>query len=171
MVTTGATSWFGFKAGSGVNGVNVSDLTLYMDWPGFVSGTTNVPAVIQSTVPQVAGGTDAFGNLITAFTFKTTIVSGGTTTGNVWYSIWVPHSLLNNSTQVYADIGFNFNGNSTNFNVLTTDTTLRSYDIVYTGANWPNTTYRVFSNNGGYNQGSSGVVDTTDNFIRGGSLI
>jgi hypothetical protein len=171
MFTNGASSWYGFQSGSGVNGANASDLLIYMDWPGFINGTSNVPAAISASVPQTSGGSDGEGNSIEAYKFVTTEVSGGTTTGNVWYSIWVPHSLLNNSSQVYSQIEVNFAGSPTSLSSLNTDSSLRSIDVVYNGSNWPNGTYRVFSNNGGFNQGSSGVVDTTSNYFRGGTLI
>ena len=171
MFNGGAASWFGFQGGSGVNGANIPDLSIYIDWPGFVTGTTNVPPVIRVPVPQTTGGNDSQGNFIDAFVFETAEVLASTTTGNVWYSIWVPHSLLDSSTKVYSDVQFNFAGSPGGLSPLTTDSSLRSKDIVYTGSNWPNGTYRVFSSNGGWNQGASGVVDTTANYIRGGSLI
>jgi len=147
MFNNGASSWFGFQSGSGVNGANASDLLIYMDWPGFINGTSNVPAALTALVPH------------------------GTTTGNIWYSIWVPHSLLNNSSQVYSQIEINFAGSPTTLTPTNTDSTLRSIDVVYNGSNWPNGTYRVFSNNGGFNVGSIGVVDTTSNYFKGGTLI
>jgi hypothetical protein len=171
MFNTGASSWYGFQGGSGVNGTNVADLKIYMDWPGFVNGTANVPPVIKVPVPQVTGGSDSQGNPIDAFVFETAEIIANTTTGNVWYSIWVPHSLLDSSSLVYGDVQFNFAGAPNSLSPLTTDSTLRRFDITYTGSNWPNGTYRVFSSNGGWNQGASGVVDTTANYIRGGSLI
>jgi len=143
-----------------------------MDWPGHVTGTTNnLNGTILGNVSQTSGGFDSFGNAIVAYTFETIEVPANTVTGDIWYSIWVPHSLLDNSSKVYSTIQVNFNGSPTSLTSLTTDSTLRSIDVVYTGTNWPNTTYRVFSNNGGYNQGSSGVLDTTENYFRGGSLI
>ena len=172
MADNGATTWYGFQGGTGVNGANASQLELYMDWPGHVTGTTNnLNGTILGNVSQTSGGFDSFGNAIVAYTFETIEVPANTVTGDIWYSIWVPHSLLDNSSKVYSTIQVNFNGSPTSLTSLTTDSTLRSIDVVYTGTNWPNTTYRVFSNNGGYNQGSSGVLDTTENYFRGGSLI
>ena len=167
----GSASWYGFQS-NGTGGVNATGLQTYMDWPGFVTGTTNnTNGTIQVSVPQSGGGVDSFGNAISQYAFVTAEVPTNTVTGNIFYSIFVPHSLLNNSTKVYSEILVNYLGSPNSLSALGTDPTLRVIDVVYNGPNWPNTTYRVFSGGGGYNQGSPGVTDTNANYFKGGSLI
>jgi hypothetical protein len=166
-----ATSWYGFWT-SGVAGINATDLLIYMDWPGFKNGTTNVPAVIEIEIPQTTGGFDSYGNSIEAYKFFTTEVTANTTTGNVWYSIFAPPIKTNN--KVYSSIGINYANAPTTLVNTSTEPTVYVYNIGYPGINWINGAYRVYTQSAvgnGFNTGSVGVTDATNNYFRGGTLI
>jgi hypothetical protein len=170
-MVTNATSWYGFWT-SGVAGINVTDLEIYMDWPGFKNGTTNVPAVIEIEIPQTSGGFDSYGNSIEAYKFYTTEVTANTTTGNVWYSIFAPPIKTNN--KVYSSIGINYANAPTTLVNTSTEPTVYVYNIGYSGSNWINGTYKVYTQSAvgnGFNTGSVGVTDATNNYFRGGTLI
>lgn len=142
----------------------------YMDWPGFVTGTTNVPPVIKATIPQTSGGVDAFGNAIEAYKFVTTEVTGGTTTGAVQYVVLAPYSLTNN--KIYSSIGISFVNSPLVLTDTTTDILLNPVNITYTATTWANTTYRIYtqSPNTGFSNGTFGITDPTNNYFRGGTL-
>lgn len=167
-------TWQGFWATGNpdftIPGV-LDDFLYYMDWPGFVTGTTNVPPVIKTTVPQTSGGSDAFGNAIEAYKFVTTEITGGTTTGIVQYVVLVPLSLTDN--KVYSNVGINFNNSPLTLTYTTTDNLLYSQNITYISTNWANTTYRIYSQspNTGFSTGIEYVTDPTNNYFRGGTLI
>lgn len=165
-------NWLGFQA-SGLPQwpTDLADFLYWMDWTGFVTGTTNVPPVIQQSVPQSTGGTDAYGNSIEAYKFLTTQIAANTTTGNIYYVVLAPISMTNN--QVYSNIGISYTNTPTVLTSITTDTNLRGTNIGYSGANWGNTNYRVYSQsqNNGFNTGAAAVTDTTNNYFRGGTLI
>ena len=164
-----ATSWYGFWT-SGNVGINAADLAIYMDWPGFVNGTSNVPRAIEITIPQTSGGVDSFGNAIEAYKFLTTQVNAGNI-GDIWYSIFAPVSQTNNQT--YNTIGFNYAGSPSTLTYTSTDPATYSGNIVYTGPNWTLSTYKAYSQSaqgGGMNQGSFGVTDSTNNYFKGGTL-
>ena len=168
----GATSWFGFQnSGLPVFPGDLSDFLYWMDWPGFYTGTTNVPSTIKQTIPQSGGGTDSYGNTIEAYKFYTTQIPANSTTGNIYYVVLAPKSMTNN--QVYSNIGINYNNAPNSLITTTTDSGVRGQDIVYSGSNWVNSTYRVYtqSPNNGFNTGVAGVTDTTNNYFRGGTLI
>lgn len=161
----GESGWYGFQAGSGVNGANADGLAAYMDWPGWQSGTeNNLLGALTSPVPTTDGGFDALGLPLNAGSFETVEFPANTLRGNVWYSFWVPLVLLE---ALPTNVLVSFDGENC-LNSLTTESSLRQIDVIYTGPNWPNTTYRVFSGNGGFNQGASGVWDTTTNYFKGG---
>lgn len=165
----GESAWYGFQAGSGVNGAYADGLAAYMDWPGWQSGTeNNLLGALTSTVSTIDGGLDAYGNDRIAGSFETVKVPANTLRGNVWYSFWVPLVLLEAGGALPTNSLVNFDSSSCNLNSLNVESSLRQIDVIYTGPNWPNTTYRVFSGNGGFNQGASGVWDTTTNYFKGG---
>lgn len=168
----GATNWYGFQtSGPPTFPGDVNDFLYYMDWPGFYTGTTNVPAVIKQSIPQTSGGNDSYGNPIEAYKFYTTQIPANSTTGNIYYVVLAPLSMTNN--QVYQNIGINYNNSPNSLVTTTTDSGLRAQNINYSGSNWVNTTYRVYtqSQNNGFNTGVAGVTDTTNNYFRGGTLI
>ena len=164
-----ATSWFGFWAGGTFN---ANDFKIYMDWPGFVTGTTNIPSAIQMVIPQTNGGLDAYGNAIEAYKFVTTQVAANTTTGNIWYSVAAPPSKTNN--QVYQTIGINYANQPTTLVAVSTEPTIYSANVAYNGSNWATASYKVYTQsaaNNGFNTGIPGVIDSTNNYFRGGTLI
>jgi hypothetical protein len=169
----GATNfWYGFQSsGLPTFPAQLSDFLYWMNWPGFYTGTTNVPAVIKQTIPQSGGGTDSYGNTIEAYKFYTTQIPANSTTGNIYYVVLAPKSMTNN--QIYDNIGINYNNAPNSLVTTTTDSGVRAQDINYSGSNWVNSTYRVYtqSPSNGFNIGVAGVTDATNNYFRGGTLI
>ena len=169
-----ATGWFGFQLTGLPTSSDVADVLIWMDWPGFKYGTTNVPPVITAPVPQTTTGTnDAYGNPIQAYKFTTMQVPAGSTTGNIYYVILTPRELVNGGTQRYSQIGINYNGTATSLVSTNTDSGTRNLNLVYGGLNWSNTTYFISSNasGNGFNSGIPGAIDSTDNYFRAQSLI
>jgi hypothetical protein len=164
--------WLGFTVSGLPQGpTDLADFLYWMDWPGFVTGTTNAPPVIQQSIPQSTGGVDVYGNSIESYKFLTTQIAANTTTGNIYYVVLAPITMTNN--QVYSNIGISYTNTPTVLIATTTDTNLRNTNIGYSGINWGNTNYRVYSQsqNNGFNTGTAGVTDTTNNYFRGGTLI
>ena len=172
MIANGASNWFGFQVSGLPNfPTDVNDFLLWMDWNGFVTGTTNnTNGTLQAIVPQTSGGLDDFGNVIDAFNFETTEIPANTVTGQAWYVILAPLNLTNNLT--YKTVGISYNDAPQSLTNYNTESSVRSTNINYVGSNWFNTTYRVYtsSQNNGFTNGVQGVLDTTNNFFKGGTL-
>ena len=175
MLATGATTWYGFQV-SGIpnfGDVNqIGDFLLWMDWPGFVNGTpNNTNATLTVNIPQVSGGIDSYGNVIDAYTFITTEVTAGTVTGSIYYIFLAPLTQTNN--QIYSQIAIDYNNSPQSMISYNTETSLRTTNINYMGPNWETVTYRVYtqSPNNGFTNGSPGVLDTTNNYFKGSTLI
>jgi hypothetical protein len=172
MIANGASNWFGFQVSGLPNfPIDVNDFLLWMDWNGFVTGTTNnTNGTLQSIVPQTSGGLDDFGNVIDAFNFETTEIPANTVTGQAWYVILAPLNLTNNLA--YKTVGISYNDAPQSLTNYNTESSVRSTNINYVGSNWFNTTYRVYtsSQNNGFTNGVQGVLDTTNNFFKGGTL-
>jgi hypothetical protein len=142
-----------------------------MDWPGFVNGTTNnTNGTLQSIIPQTSGGVDFYGNVIDAYNFVTTEIPTNTVTGQAWYIVLAPISLTNNLT--YSTISISYNDTPQSLSGYNTETSVKNTNIVYTGSNWFNTTYRIYTSaqNNGFTNGIQGQIDTTNNFFKGGTL-
>jgi hypothetical protein len=172
MITNGASGWFGFQT-SGIPNLptDLNDFLLWMDWPGFVNGTANnTNGTLQSVIPQTSGGLDLYGNVIDAYNFVTTEIPSNTVTGQAWYVVLAPISLTNNLT--YSTIGISYNDTPQSLVGYTTETSIKNTNIVYTGSNWFNTTYRIYTSaqNNGFTNGVQGQIDTTNNFFKGGTL-
>lgn len=172
MITNGASGWFGFQT-SGIPNLptDLNDFLLWMDWPGFVNGTANnTNGTLQSTIPQTSGGLDLYGNVIDAYNFVTTEIPANSVTGQAWYVILAPISLTDNTT--YSTIGISYNDIPQSLVGYTTETSIKNTNIVYTGSNWFNTTYRIYTSaqNNGFTNGVQGQIDTTNNFFKGGTL-
>ena len=175
MLATGATTWYGFQV-SGIpnfGDVNqIGDFLLWMDWPGFVNGTpNNTNATLTVNIPQVSGGIDSYGNVIDAYTFITTEVTAGTVTGSIYYIVLAPLTQTNN--QIYSQIAIDYNNSPQSMISYNTESSLRTTNINYMGPNWDTVTYRVYtqSPNNGFTNGSPGVLDTTNNYFKGSTLI
>jgi hypothetical protein len=177
MLSAPNSAWTGWISGGepDLSSSSVLDDFLYwMDWPGFTAGTSNTPAVISGAVPQSSTGTDSQGITNTAYKFETLEIPSGSFVANdvVQLVFIVPHYLINNSTQIYGSIGYDFSSTPNGvLNNFTTTNNYRAYDVTYTGNVWEQTTYRVFSNIGSlqHTVPSGGQVD--DYYFRGGALI
>lgn len=172
MVLNGATGWFGFQT-SGIPNfpTDTNDFLLWMDWPGFVSGTANnTNGTLETIIPQTSGGVDSYGNVIDAYNFYTTEIPANTVTGQAWYIVLAPISLTNNLT--YSTISISYNDTPQSLSGYNTESSVRNTNIIYTGSNWFNTTYRVYTSaqNNGFTNGVQGQLDTTNNFFKGGTL-
>ena len=175
MIATGATTWYGFQV-SGIpnfgDANQIGDFLLWMDWPGFVNGTSNnTNGTLTANIPQVSGGLDTYGNVIDAYTFITTEVPAGSVTGSIYYIVLAPLTQTNN--QIYSQIAIDYNNSPQSMISYNTETSLRTTNINYMGPNWETLTYRVYtqSPNNGFTNGSPGVVDTTNNYFKGSTLI
>jgi hypothetical protein len=173
MLAYNPLSWLGFQT-SGLptlsDPAQVDAFKHWIDWPGFITGTTNnLNGTFKITIPQTNGGSDAFGNAIEAYKFVTTEVPSNTVRGNIWYVVLAPLSMTNNQT--YDKVGINYNGNASSLTLTNTDPNTRAQNIVYSGSNFVNTTYRIYTNSSNWNVGAPGVFDTTNNYFRGGTLI
>jgi len=175
MIATGATTWYGFQV-SGIpnfgDANQIGDFLLWMDWPGFVNGTSNnTNGTLTANIPQVSGGLDTYGNVIDAYTFITTEVPAGSVTGSIYYIVLAPLTQTNNQT--YSQIAIDYNNSPQSMISYNTETSLRTTNINYMGPNWETLTYRVYtqSPNNGFTNGSPGVVDTTNNYFKGSTLI
>ena len=172
MVSNGATNWFGFQT-SGVPSfpTNLSDFILWMDWNGFTNGTpNNTNGTLESIIPQSTGGFDSFGNFVEEYNFVTTLVPSNTVTGQAWYIVLAPISLTDNRT--YSTINISYNDTPQSLISYNTESSIINTNVVYTGSNWFNTTYRVYtsSQNNGFTNGVQGQIDITNNFLKGGTL-
>ena len=78
-------------------------------------------------------------------------------------------SMTNNQT--YDKVGISYVGNTAAVPLTNTDLDTRAQNIVYSGSNFVNTTYRIYTNSSNWNVGAPGVFDTTNNYFRGGTLI
>jgi hypothetical protein len=173
MTTYGSGNWSGFQS-SGLpdftDPSQINDFKIWMDWSGFKTGTTNnLNGTISVNIPQTSGGVDSFGNAIEAYKFLTTEVPSNTVRGNIWYVVLAPLSMTNNQT--YDKVGINYNGNATSLTLTNTDPNTKAQNIVYSGSNFVNTTYRIYTNSSNWNVGAPGVFDITNNYFRGGTLI
>jgi hypothetical protein len=169
MYANSVNGWYGFTASGGA-GYNATDLLIWMDWPGFVTGTTNVSPVIKQTVPQSSGGTDAFGNPINAYMVETTEVPAGTVKGAVQFVFLVPLSLTNNT--VYTQFGINYLGAPNSLTATGVDYTLDVIDLNYTGPNWPHGHYRMYTVAGagaGWVTGDPGTPNPNNFFFKANS--
>jgi hypothetical protein len=164
MLNNGGGNWYGlFTQGVPVltNSGELSDFLIWMDWPGFRTGApNNSNAVVEGSVNQLS--------------YKLDLMSlpANSMTGNTWFVIAVPHSLINGGTQIYSQIGINYNG-STSLLATNTNSALRSVDVTYTGSNWANDTYRIFSaaSGLGFNAGAGTNVNGDIYYFGDGTLI
>jgi len=120
-----------------------TDITLFMDWPGFYDGTA--PAVIEADIPQSSGGNDSFGNTISQFNFVTTEVPQGTVSGGAWYYWLIPQSRIGVSTNRQLTIGYNINSDANTLTSVNMSSSIYGIAGNYSGSNWPADTYRMYS--------------------------
>jgi len=123
-----------------------SDVTLFMDWPGWFDGTA--PTVIETEIPQITGGIDTYGNLKTEYNFITTQVPKGTAT-DAWYIWLIPQSMLGGSDKRQTYIGYNINNSPNSLISQPMTSSIYQYGGSYTGSNWINDTYRMYTTHPG----------------------
>ena len=136
-----------------------SDITTFMDWPGFYNGTA--PTVIEADIPQVSGGLDSFGNPISQYNFVTTEVPAGTATGGAWYHWLIPQSQLGLGSNRQTTIGYNINSDPNTLLSSTMSPAIFNLTGNYNGVNWPADTYRLYSSyaNTAFNISNNGTDD------------
>jgi len=155
--------------------LQVSDFLVWMDWPGFINGTSNGSGIKYLTVPQANGGPDTYGNTIDQYKFETVEISGSsfTTSSTVQFVFTIPHVALASSTRTYSSIGFNYLSVPADAVAnLAVVTNTKNYNLNYTGSNWTNTIYRAHSTYPGTFSRLIQPSDASNNFyFRGGNLI
>jgi len=169
------TPFYGFFV-NGIKVTNYTDLLNYIDMPYWYNGT--FPAVIQSEIPQSSGGTDAYGNRKTAFNFTTIKINKGTLNEYGWVTVLIPTSGMSNDSKKQAKIAsYKKNGNvitsggnngPNSQTVFSTNSTLYSYVLNYTGTRIPKGQYRVYSTHSGTEM-RIGFNDKNDVYFRGAS--
>ena len=164
-------TWFGFWISGVSSSFNSNDAAVYMDWPGWQNGTeNNILGHILSNVPQSSGGTDFYGNFKNAYSFETVQIPSGSVQGQAYFSVWIPLELMDEGLSIMTSVLANFSSNPQCGSEVFTPF-LSGVDVEYTGVNWPNATYRVFTTglNAGLNLGSSGVYNSSYYYLKGGS--
>lgn len=158
LLNNGATNWFGFWT-NGVpdltNSSVLTDFKLWMEWPGWSGTTNNTNGVLTQNVDPTTYELPSGSPLQ---------VPSGSLIGNTYFIWAVPHNEINGGTQVYSQIGANYLSSTSPLTLRNTSSALRATDVVYTGSQWANDTYRIFTNgiNSGWNLGSTGVSNVDD---------
>lgn len=171
--TTLNTPFYGFFTGSPIKTTNYTDLLNYVDMPYWYNGT--LPSVIQSEIPQTSGGTDSYGNLKTAYNFLTIKINKGTLNEYGWVTVLIPTSGMSNDSKKQVKIAYcskngnviTSSGNNTQ-TIFSTNSTLYSYVLNYTGTRIPKGQYRVYSTYGGTEMRVN-FNSTNDFYMRGAS--
>jgi len=171
--TTLNTPFYGFFTGSPIKTTNYTDLLSYIDMPYWYNGT--LPSVIQTDIPQSSGGIDTYGNTKTAYNFLTIKINKGTLDEYGWVTVLIPTSAMSNDSKKQAKIAYyskngnviTSSGNNTQ-TVFSTNSTLYSYVLNYTGTRIPKGQYRVYSTYGGTEMRVK-FNTTNDVYFRGAS--
>ena len=136
-----------FVGFQGVNGDAWKyNLPNYIDMPHWTDG--RLPQIIQSEIPQVSGGMDAYGNPIQAYNFKTAKISKNTVNDQFsWVVVLIPINAMSNDMKRQRRIHIvEKNGTATKSStVYTTDNVLSGTVINYNGNRIPAGQYRVYS--------------------------
>lgn len=167
------TPFYGFFTGLPIKTTNYTDLLNYIDMPYWYDGT--LPSIIQSEIPQSSGGLDSYGNPKTAYNFLTIKINKGTLNEYAWVTVLIPTSGMSNDTKKQTKIAYctkngnviTSSGNNTQ-TIFSTNSTLYSYVLNYTGNRIPKGQYRVYSTYGG-SQMRFGFNNTNDFYMRGAS--
>lgn len=165
------TPFYGFFTGSPIKSTNYTDLLNYINMPMWYNGT--LPTVIQAEIPQTSGGIDSYGNPKIAYNFVTVKINKGTLNEFGWVTVLIPTNAMLNDTKRQVRIGYYaMNGtkivssaNNTQTQI-TTNSTLYSYVLNYTGTRIPKGQYRVYSTYGGSSM-RIGFNTTNDVYFRG----
>jgi len=163
MHNNGST-FYGFGLGTSPTGS--TDIELFMDWDGWFDGTA--PEPILQDIPQTSGGVDDFGNPILQYNFKTTEVPVGTAS-SAWYIWLIPQSLIGDSANRQTHIKYNINSDSSTFISQPTERTIYQYLGNYTGSNWVNDSYRMYTTYPGTSF-SINNNDTDSLYFKGGTI-
>lgn len=134
-----------------------------------------MPSVIQSEIPQSTGGTDLYGNTKTAYNFTTIKINKGTLNEYGWVTVLIPISAMSNDSKKQVKIAYyskngnviTSSGNNTQ-TIFSTNSTLYSYVLNYTGTRIPKGQYRVYSTYGGTEMRVK-FNTTNDVYFRGAS--
>ncbi len=168
-----STPFYSCWTGVGIQKTNYHDFINYLSMPFWTNGVQ--PKVIQTDIPQISGGVDAYGNPKTAYNFTTVKIPKGSVNENAWILVVIPVSAMKDDTKrqnriaLYAWNGTRMvsSGNNTQTPV-NTNPQLSSYLINYTGSVIPKGQYRVYST---YSSSGMRIMgwfnNTTDVHIRG----
>jgi hypothetical protein len=171
--TVSSTPFYGFFTGLPIKSTNYTDLVNYINMPHWYNG--NLPAVIQSEIPQSSGGFDSEGNPKTAYNFTTVKINKGALNEFGWVTVLIPVKAMSNDTKkqvriaYYAKNGTKIvsSGNNTQ-TIINTNSTLYSFVLNYTGTRIPVGQYRVYSSYGGTSM-RIGFNSKNDVYFRGAS--
>jgi hypothetical protein len=119
-------SFFGFN--NAIPPQNNSDIEKYFKMFEEYAGDA-LPNVITSDIPQTNGGTDLFGNNVTAYNFKTVQIPLNTIPEQAWYTWVIPKESINNLKQKTISYGFSAN----TLNVENMNTVIYSFEFFYNG--------------------------------------
>lgn len=137
MYGQGAT-FFGFN--NAIPPQSNSDIEKYFKMYEEYSGNA-LPEVITSDIPQTSGGTDSFGNIITAYNFKTTRVQLNTVPEQAWYTWVIPNESINNLKQLTISYGFSAN----TLSVENMNSSIYSFEFFYNGDKFKKGNYSLYT--------------------------
>ena len=171
--TVGSTPFYGFFTGLPIKSTNYTDLVNYINIPYWYNGT--FPSVIQSPIPQTSGEVDSYGNAKTAYNFTTIKINKGILNEYGWVTVLIPVSAMSNDTKQQVKIAYYakngtkiVSSGSNSQTIFSTNPTLRSYIVNYTGTRIPSGKYRVYSTYGGTEMRIK-FNTTNDVYFRGAS--
>ena len=144
FVSLGSPGFFrGFSNGLAISTNPVTYNTQMNNYIQYTGWTINAPAIGTGTTSSVTGGSDAYGNPITAYLFETYRVPAGTVGGDAWFTWVVPTASTNN--QIISQIGYNNAGNPNSLTAVNTQSSIYNLTVTTTGSTIPVGVYRVYS--------------------------
>ena len=166
MVSQGS-AWKGFNtvpsAPSTVQGTFDAQMNAYLSYSGW---GVYEPAILTAPVSTTTGGSDAYGNPITAYQFQTVQVPAAYFSATSWVTVFVSTGATNG--QKYSNVkSGTASGSMTN---KTMNSTYNSLIINYSGStNIPAGTYRMYST---YNSAAFQLgVGLLPHYFQGSTLV
>lgn len=122
-----------------------TDIGHYLDYYSLNAGTGSVPAIITQTIPQSSGGNDSEGNAIVQYNFVTTEVSGGTVTGNAWYTWVIPDEGIGGGGNRQVSIDYSDGNGPNTFVTGVMAASVYTYSVNNPGGSFAPGTYRLYT--------------------------